>query len=107
VLLSFKTHSLASADPAPAPPAVSAAASPAAGSGMGSGTAGSEPKASAGAARTVDGAESGQIDGAAIPRLTSEPLAAQSAQIDAVSGASCPSSGYNKSLQSALDQTGR
>jgi uncharacterized protein with FMN-binding domain len=54
--------------------------------------------------RTNDGSESDQIDGFSIPKLTSETLAAQSAQIDAVSGASYTSSGYIKSLQSALDQ---
>jgi uncharacterized protein with FMN-binding domain len=54
--------------------------------------------------RTNDGAESDQIDASAIPKLTSETLAAQSAHIDAVSGASYTSSGYIKSLQSALDQ---
>jgi uncharacterized protein with FMN-binding domain len=36
--------------------------------------------------------------------LTSETLAAQSAQIDAVSGASYTSSGYIQSLQRALDK---
>jgi uncharacterized protein with FMN-binding domain len=56
--------------------------------------------------RTNDGSESDQIDSFAIPKLTSETLAAQSAQIDAVSGASYTSSGYIKSLQSALDQAG-
>jgi uncharacterized protein with FMN-binding domain len=54
--------------------------------------------------RTNDGGESNQIDSFAIPKLTSETLAAQSASIDAVSGASYTSSGYIKSLQSALDQ---
>jgi uncharacterized protein with FMN-binding domain len=54
--------------------------------------------------RTDDGTESDQIDANAIPRLTSETLAAQSAHIDAVSGASYTSSGYIQSLQSALDQ---
>ena len=54
--------------------------------------------------RTNDGAESDQIDDNAIPKLSSETLAAQSARIDAVSGASYPSSGYVQSLQSALDQ---
>jgi len=54
--------------------------------------------------RTDDGAESDQIDANAIPKLTSETLAAQSAHIDAVSGASYTSSGYIQSLQSALDQ---
>jgi uncharacterized protein with FMN-binding domain len=50
------------------------------------------------------GAESAQIDANAIPTLNSETLAAQSAHIDAVSGASYTSSGYIQSLQSALDQ---
>ena len=54
--------------------------------------------------RTNDGAESDQIDAYAIPKLTSETLAAQSAHIDAVSGASYTSSGYIQSLQSALDK---
>jgi len=54
--------------------------------------------------RTNDGSESDQIDANAIPKLTSETLAAQSAHVDAVSGASYTSSGYIQSLQSALDQ---
>ena len=56
--------------------------------------------------RTDDGAESDQIDANAIPKLTSETLAAQSARIDTVSGASYTSSGYIQSLQSALDRAG-
>jgi uncharacterized protein with FMN-binding domain len=56
--------------------------------------------------RTDDGTESDQIDAMAIPKLTSETLAAQSARIDAVSGASYTSSGYIQSLQSALDKAG-
>jgi len=54
--------------------------------------------------RTNDGSESDEIDSNAIPKLTSETLAAQSAQINAVSGASYTSQGYIQSLQSALDQ---
>jgi uncharacterized protein with FMN-binding domain len=54
--------------------------------------------------RTDDGSESNEIDSMAIPQLTSETLAAQSAHIDAVSGASYTSSGYIQSLQSALDK---
>ena len=54
--------------------------------------------------RTNDGAESDQIDANAIPKLTSETLTAQSAHINAVSGASYTSSGYIQSLQSAVDQ---
>ena len=44
-----------------------------------------------------------QINSQAIPILTQEALAAQSAKIDAVSGASYTSEGYIGSLQSALD----
>lgn len=53
---------------------------------------------------TDDGANSQQIDGNALPKLTAETLTAQSAKIDAVSGASYTSAGYIKSLQSALDK---
>jgi uncharacterized protein with FMN-binding domain len=52
------------------------------------------------------GSLSPQIDANALPTLTSEALAAQSAKIDAVSGASYTSAGYIQSLQSALDQAG-
>ncbi|MFJ4850740.1 MULTISPECIES: FMN-binding protein [unclassified Streptomyces] len=45
-----------------------------------------------------------QIAFYALPRLTQEALGAQSAHIDAVSGASYTSQGYIQSLQSALDQ---
>lgn len=45
-----------------------------------------------------------QIASYALPRLTQEALGAQSAHIDAVSGASYTSQGYIQSLQSALDQ---
>ncbi|MGD0702991.1 MAG: FMN-binding protein [Trebonia sp.] len=54
--------------------------------------------------RTDNGQESNQIDSFAIPKLTSETLTAQSARIDAVSGATYTSQGYIQSLQSALDQ---
>lgn len=54
--------------------------------------------------RTNDGAESDQIDDNSIPKLTSEALVAQSARIDAVSGATATSSGYIQSLQGALDK---
>lgn len=50
------------------------------------------------------GAESQQIDASAIPKLNSETLAAQSARIDSVSGATYTSQGYKESLQSALDK---
>ena len=45
-----------------------------------------------------------QIGEFAFPRLISETLTAQSAKIDAVSGASYTSAGYIASLQSAVDQ---
>ncbi len=51
-----------------------------------------------------DGINSQQIDGNALPILNNETLTAQSAKIDAVSGASYTSAGYIKSLQSALDK---
>ena len=147
-LLSFKTHSVAAADPAPSAPAPSATTPQAASSSMGSAAAKASTTPKAGtttqastatqaATRTVtgtvastqygpmqvqvtlagtkitkvtvlqrtdDGSESDQIDSTAIPMLTSETLAAQSAHIDAVSGASYTSSGYIQSLQSALDK---
>jgi uncharacterized protein with FMN-binding domain len=53
---------------------------------------------------TNDGQESQQIDSFSIPKLTAETLAAQSARIDTVSGATQTSTGYIGSLQSALDQ---
>jgi uncharacterized protein with FMN-binding domain len=47
-----------------------------------------------------------QINSFAIPQLNSEALAAGSANIDAVSGATYTSQGYIGSLQSALDKAG-
>ncbi|SCG61881.1 FMN-binding protein [Micromonospora inositola] len=44
-----------------------------------------------------------EINKYAVPKLRAEALAAQSAQIDAVSGATLTSGGYTKSLQAALD----
>ena len=150
-LLSFRTHSLAAALPAPAsPPSASAMTSQPMANGAGSSSASpaASKKASAGrmagarspaASRTVTGtvantqygpmqvqltlsgtkitkvtvlqrtnvgAESNEIDASAIPTLTGETLAAQSAHIDAVSGATYTSSGYIQSLQGALDRAG-
>lgn len=51
-------------------------------------------------------ANSRQIASDAIPKLNQAVMTAQSAQIDAVSGASYTSEGYIKSLQSALDKAG-
>ncbi|GAA2100547.1 FMN-binding protein [Kitasatospora saccharophila] len=45
-----------------------------------------------------------EINSYAIPVLNQEALAAQSADIDVVSGATYTSDGYTRSLQSALDQ---
>jgi uncharacterized protein with FMN-binding domain len=50
------------------------------------------------------GGHTGQISSYAGPQLRSEVLAAQSAQIDTISGATYTSQGYIQSLQSALDQ---
>lgn len=44
-----------------------------------------------------------EINGYALPQLRAEVLAAQSAHIDAVSGATVTSGGYLESLQAALD----
>jgi uncharacterized protein with FMN-binding domain len=52
------------------------------------------------------GGRSGDISGYAVPQLLREALAAQSARIDTVSGASYTSAGYAESLQSALDKRG-
>ncbi|WP_369256828.1 FMN-binding protein [Streptomyces sp. R35] len=50
------------------------------------------------------GGTSDQKTALAIPKLNEEAVAAQSADIDAVSGATYTSSGYKQSLQSALDK---
>ncbi|WP_030266276.1 FMN-binding protein [Streptomyces sp. NRRL B-24484] len=48
-----------------------------------------------------------EINSYALPLLNQEAIAAQSAQIDVVSGATFTSDGYTRSLQSALDKAGR
>lgn len=53
---------------------------------------------------TTVGGRSTQIDAYALPQLRQEALAAGSATIDAVSGATITSEGYVQSLQSALDR---
>jgi uncharacterized protein with FMN-binding domain len=55
---------------------------------------------------TADDPHSEQINAEAVPELRSQVLAAQSAQIDGVSGATFTSEGYEASLQSALDKLG-
>ncbi|WP_346771570.1 FMN-binding protein [Actinacidiphila oryziradicis] len=52
------------------------------------------------------GGQSDQINANAVPKLNQEAVTAQSASIDAVSGASYTSAGYKQSLQSALDKAG-
>jgi len=52
------------------------------------------------------GGRSGMISSYAAPILTTEALSAQSANIDLVSGATYTSTGYEKSLQAALDKAG-
>ncbi|MGQ5638723.1 MULTISPECIES: FMN-binding protein [unclassified Streptomyces] len=47
-----------------------------------------------------------EINSYALPQLRREALAAQSADIDMVSGATYTSTGYQQSLQSALDSAG-
>ncbi|MER6398178.1 FMN-binding protein [Kitasatospora sp. NPDC001603] len=47
-----------------------------------------------------------EINQFALPRLNQEAVSAQSARVDAVAGATYTSEGYQRSLQSALDQAG-
>ncbi|MCL2316376.1 MAG: FMN-binding protein [Actinomycetia bacterium] len=47
------------------------------------------------------------LNARAVPKLVAEGLAAQSADVDTVTGATYTSTGYRGSLQSAIDQAGR
>ncbi|WP_328870113.1 FMN-binding protein [Streptomyces sp. NBC_00287] len=58
------------------------------------------------AVQAPSGGQSTQINGNAVPKLNAAAVAAGSADIDAVSGATYTSNGYKQSLQSALDQAG-
>jgi uncharacterized protein with FMN-binding domain len=58
------------------------------------------------AVQAPSGGRSTEINGDAVPRLNQAAVAAQSAGIDAVSGATYTSEGYRRSLQSALDRAG-
>ncbi|MEV0172343.1 FMN-binding protein [Streptomyces sp. NPDC050803] len=58
------------------------------------------------AVQAPSGGQSTQINGNAVPKLNQAAVAAGSADIDAVSGATYTSNGYKQSLQSALDQVG-
>ncbi|WP_030672674.1 FMN-binding protein [Streptomyces cellulosae] len=56
------------------------------------------------AVQAPKGGTSDQKTALSVPKLNQEAVAAQSADIDAVSGATYTSDGYKKSLQSALDK---
>ncbi|MFI8086919.1 FMN-binding protein [Streptomyces sp. NPDC086080] len=56
------------------------------------------------AVQAPKGGQSDQITSNSVPKLNQAAVAAQSADIDAVSGATYTSAGYKKSLQSALDK---
>ncbi|MFF0171256.1 FMN-binding protein [Streptomyces prasinus] len=56
------------------------------------------------AVQSPKGGQSDQINADAVPKLNQAAVAAQSGEIDAVSGATYTSAGYKKSLQSALDK---
>lgn len=56
--------------------------------------------------RIPDDPHSARINGAAAPALVEEALAAQSAQVDSISGATYTSEGFRLSLQSILDEAG-
>ncbi|MFI7414485.1 FMN-binding protein [Streptomyces sp. NPDC049627] len=58
------------------------------------------------AVQAPKGGRSDQITADAVPKLGQAAVAAGSADIDAVSGATYTSAGYKESLQSALDQDG-
>ncbi|MBQ0829756.1 FMN-binding protein, partial [Streptomyces tagetis] len=58
------------------------------------------------AVQAPKGGQSDQITANAVPRLNQAAVAAGTADIDAVSGATYTSAGYKQSLQSALDQAG-
>ncbi|MDC0767720.1 FMN-binding protein [Streptomyces sp. HD] len=58
------------------------------------------------AVQAPSGGQSTNITGNAVPKLNQAAVAAGSADIDAVSGATYTSAGYKESLQSAVDQAG-
>ncbi|MFF9202378.1 FMN-binding protein [Streptomyces sp. NPDC014986] len=58
------------------------------------------------AVRAPGGGRSDRITSDAVPKLNRAAVAAGSAEIDAVSGATYTSAGYRQSLQSALDRAG-
>ncbi|GGV62059.1 hypothetical protein GCM10010294_12340 [Streptomyces griseoloalbus] len=58
------------------------------------------------AVQAPKGGRSDRITSHAVPQLNQAAVSAQSAEIDAVSGATYTSAGYRQSLQSALDRAG-
>ncbi|MFE2630051.1 FMN-binding protein [Streptomyces sp. NPDC059374] len=56
------------------------------------------------AVQAPKGGQSDQVTANAVPKLNQAAVAAQSADIDAVSGATYTSAGYKQSLQSAIDK---
>ncbi len=58
------------------------------------------------AVQAPKGGQSDQVTSDAVPKLNQAAVAAGSAEIDAVSGATYTSAGYKQSLQSALDKAG-
>ncbi len=58
------------------------------------------------AVQAPKGGQSDQVTSNAVPKLNQAAVAADSAEIDAVSGATYTSAGYKQSLQSALDKAG-
>ena len=58
------------------------------------------------AVQAPKGGQSDQVTSSSVPRLNQAAVAAGSAEIDAVSGATYTSAGYKQSLQSALDKAG-
>ncbi len=107
------------ASPAPATPAPAASAAPAASSGTFTGSSVDTRWGAVQVQITVQGGtitraqaveypqnngRDQQINAYAVPTLNQEVVTAQSAKIDAVSGATVTSDGYLQSLQSAIDQ---
>jgi uncharacterized protein with FMN-binding domain len=58
------------------------------------------------AVQAPSGGHSTEVTENAVPKLNQEAVTAQSADIDAVSGATYTSGGYQQSLQSAIDKAG-
>ena len=135
LLLSFKTHPQSAAVGSSPPAALGSPAPGGTGTGPGTGTpapasgagktvtgaawptiygpvqvritvAGGRITAASAVEYPVDTPRDEQINSFAIPQLNSEAVAAGSAKIDTVSGATYTSGGYVGSLQSALDKAG-